>query len=232
MMRSVAMAVAVTLLFCLFVFGISGATEYATLSHQIALQNAQANSLRQYVNEGTVESRQRVVMERQLRKDIGNNVRFGTLPMVEALQRVSQDNHVSIQNAQIKGPLAPPPMLPAPLPVLVATPPPAIATPVPQQGFNQNLGAVPTPSASLAPGFERAKQLTGDPVSYAMQTYAGSVDFVGRYYDVIGALQEFPRAGAFLRVISGSSCRLDNTSPLRKVSVAFRFYAVPDGFGS
>jgi hypothetical protein len=232
MIRSIAVAATVTFIFCVFVFGISGASEYATLSRQIALQNDQAALMRKYVTEADEETKQRIAMEKQLRKDVGNNVHAGTLSMVQALQHVGYDNHVIIENAQIKGPLPQPAMSPAPLPVLVATPPPSLSTPVPQPGFNQNVAMQPSPSASLAPGFERAKEISGDPVSYAMETYAGSVDFVGRYYDVIGALQEFPRAGAFVRVISGSSCRLDNVSPLRKISVAFRFYAVPDGFGS
>lgn len=149
--------------------------------------------------------------------------------LIEATQVLETAYRVRITDSRLDGPL------PRPTPQSVTNPafapptPPPMAVPTPP-GSGAGVAVTPTPTPSPVPGFYAAMNISDDPVAQVMDVYAGSFTIHGDYRELVGTLQDLPRQGALMRIISGGVCRDDRYAGKdRALTVAFRLYMLPPG---
>lgn len=154
--------------------------------------------------------------------------------LIAATEVLETAYHVRVTDTRLDGPLPRPTPESVNNPLLAPPTPPPGPVPTPPSGlpFNRPV-PVATPTATPVPGFYTAMQITDDPIAQVMDVYAGSFTIHGNYRALIGTLQDLPRQGALLRVISGGVCRDDHYGGKdRELTLAFRLYMLPPGDGT
>lgn len=218
---------------------VPGATQYAVLTAQAGQERNELASLQRHNQELPGVERELAAYRAVFASKLSHvTEQHAAAAFAQTTLVLARKYRVGFGQQTLAGPLAAPtpiavnPSLtggptppPTPPPVLGATVPGAVVTPMPAV----QLGGT---DAKIV-GFAAAMNVTNDPWARPLLAFAGSIDLVGSYPDLIAALQDMSRETAFVRVMRATMCRAENDpSAKRTLTIVFRLYGLADPVGA